>query len=109
MTVCFDTVIFSYVTGYVKPEPEIYQIALDSLGVTAEESIFVGDGGSDEIRGAKEVGFTTVMTTEIISKLWPEKIDARAKYADYQNLAAWRFNPDFFKIIQITKTRKLKF
>tara|TARA_B100000609_G_C17180585_1_gene416881 strand:- start:24 stop:731 length:708 start_codon:yes stop_codon:yes gene_type:complete len=81
---CFDSVIFSFATGYVKPEPEIYQIALDSLGVTAAEAIFVGDGGSDELRGAREVGLTTVMTTEIISNIWPEKIPDRAKYADYQ-------------------------
>ena len=81
---CFDSVIFSFATGFVKPEPEIYQIALDSLGVAAEEAIFVGDGGSDELRGAKEVGFTTVMTTEIISNMWPEKIPDRAKYADYK-------------------------
>jgi len=79
----FDSVVFSYSTGVVKPEPEIYLLALDSLGVCPEDSVFVGDGGSDELRGAKEIGFTTVMTTEIIRSLWPEKIAAREAYADY--------------------------
>jgi putative hydrolase of the HAD superfamily len=79
----FDSVVFSYQIGFIKPEPEIYEYALDSLGVTAEESIFVGDGGSDEFRGAKRVGFTTVMTTEIAGKRWPEKIAERSTYADY--------------------------
>lgn len=79
----FDSVVFSFAVGSVKPEPEIYRIALDSLGVSADQSIFVGDGGSEELRGAKELGFTTVMTTEIISKLWPEKIASRMPWADY--------------------------
>lgn len=79
----FDSVVFSYATGYVKPEPGIYRIALECLGVAPHEAAFVGDGGSDELRGAKEVGMTTVMTTEIVSDLWPEKIPARAAYADY--------------------------
>ena len=79
----FDSVVFSYQIGYIKPEPEIYEYALNSLGITAEESIFVGDGGSDELRGAKQVGFTTVMTTEIAETRFPEKIAERSKYADY--------------------------
>ncbi len=79
----FDSVVFSFAVGSVKPEPEIYRVALESLGVSAEESVYVGDGGSDELRGAKELGFTTVMTTEIISKLWPEKIEPRRRWADY--------------------------
>ncbi len=79
----FDSVVFSYQIGYIKPEPEIYQYALKSLEVSPEDSIFVGDGGSNELFGAKEVGITTVMTTEIIKQLWPEKIRERQEHADY--------------------------
>jgi len=79
----FDSVIFSYQVGYIKPEPEIYQCGLDSLGVSAKDSIFVGDGGSNELWGAKNLGFTTVMTTEIIGDLWPDKIEERRMHADY--------------------------
>ena len=79
----FDSVIFSYEVGYIKPEPEIYHCALKSLNVRAEDAIFVGDGGNDELWGAREVGFTTVMTTEYSNELWPEKIDARRPFSDY--------------------------
>ena len=79
----FDSVIFSYEVGYMKPEPGIYQCALDFLNVRAEDCLFVGDGGNDELRGAKEMGFTTVMTTEYSGILWPDKIDARRPYSDY--------------------------
>ncbi len=39
----FDEVIASCKVGYVKPELEIYQIALDRFGVAPQESIFIDD------------------------------------------------------------------
>ena len=79
----FDSATFSFSTGSVKPEPKIYQIALKSLGVRPNQSIFVGDGGSDELKGAHELGFTTILTTEIIPELWPDKIASRSTWANY--------------------------
>ncbi|MDR7071498.1 HAD family hydrolase [Fictibacillus barbaricus] len=52
----FDTVIFSYEAKCAKPSPQIYHIACEKLGVTPQESIFVGDGGSDELYGARDAG-----------------------------------------------------
>lgn len=85
----FDSTIFSCNVGYVKPEREIYLLGLKDLKVQAHQCIFVGDGGSDELRGAKEIGMKTVLTTEIIARHWPETINERKKYADYviNNLA----------------------
>jgi len=80
----FRSVIFSCRVGYIKPEKEIYEICLSELGVLPGEAIFVGDGGSTELRGAKELGMTTVLTTQVIKNIWPEKIDERRKYADYE-------------------------
>ena len=79
----FDTAVFSCHVGYVKPEKEIYEECLRTLEVSPEEAIFVGDGGSNELKGAKALGMTTVMTTGIIEKIWPEKIDERKDFADY--------------------------
>ncbi|EDY80639.1 haloacid dehalogenase-like hydrolase, putative [Verrucomicrobiia bacterium DG1235] len=79
----FDTVIFSFEVGSIKPEPEIYRRGLATFGVSAEESLFVGDGGSDELRGARSLGFTTVFTMEIIQAIWPQKIDERKLEADF--------------------------
>ncbi len=80
----FDSVVFSCTVGYIKPEKEIYEICLNELGVLPGETIFVGDGGSEELRGAKELGMTAVLTTHVIKNIWPEKIDERRKYADYE-------------------------
>jgi putative hydrolase of the HAD superfamily len=45
--------------------------------------VFVGDGGHDELAGAKAAGLDTVLTTELIADLWPESIPKLAMGADY--------------------------
>ena len=50
---CFDQVILSYETGLQKPDIHIYKKAADLLGVASSECIFVGDGGSNELEGAR--------------------------------------------------------
>jgi putative hydrolase of the HAD superfamily len=79
----FDTVIFSCDVCMAKPEPEIYHYALDKLHARAEDAVFIGDGGSDELRGAKECGISTIMIAGNIRDIWPEQIDARRKDADF--------------------------
>jgi epoxide hydrolase-like predicted phosphatase len=39
----FDVVIFSAEVGLAKPDPRIYQLMLDKLGVQAAEAIFIDD------------------------------------------------------------------
>ena len=80
----FDSVIFSCNVGFVKPEREIYELSLKELNVTPTECVFIGDGGSNELKGAKEIGMSTVLVTYVIEKIWPEKIDARKKHADFE-------------------------
>src|SRR5262245_9704789 len=53
-----DATIFSYQLGVRKPDPRIYARALNAIGVRSEDALFVGDGGSDEHRGARAVGIT---------------------------------------------------
>jgi len=79
----FDSVVFSCKAGCVKPEPRIYNISMEELGVEPGDCLFVGDGGSRELEGAKRLGITTVIITGVISELWPDKIEERKQYADY--------------------------
>ena len=60
----FDRVLFSCEIGLAKPDPAIYHRAMDDMQVKPEDSVFVGDGGSDELAGARRVGMTTVLTTQ---------------------------------------------
>lgn len=68
----FEAAVFSCHCGYVKPEPEIYLTACRALGVSPEDCVFVGDGGSDELTGAKNVGMIPVQMKGIVEKLSPE-------------------------------------
>jgi putative hydrolase of the HAD superfamily len=62
----FDSAIFSCDVGSRKPEPDIYHAALTGIGLNASECIFVGDGGSDEHTGARQVGLWSVLTTQYL-------------------------------------------
>jgi epoxide hydrolase-like predicted phosphatase len=55
----FDVVVGSGDEGVMKPDPLIYQIALERLAVEPEEAIFVDDF-IENIRGAKELGINAV-------------------------------------------------
>lgn len=57
----FDSLVFSIEQGTKKPDPVLYQLAADELGVEPEACLYVGDGGSNELNGADNVGMTAVL------------------------------------------------
>lgn len=59
----FDEVIASCKIGYIKPEKEIYSIALERFGVTAQESIFIDDKQS-LLDPAEQMGFETILAQD---------------------------------------------
>jgi putative hydrolase of the HAD superfamily len=69
----FDTVIFSYEAKCAKPSPQIYHMACGKLGVTPQESIFVGDGGSDELYGAINAGIQAFQAAWFLPSYMSEK------------------------------------
>jgi putative hydrolase of the HAD superfamily len=79
----FDSTVFSCRAGCVKPEPQIYQVSLRELSVGPDEAVFVGDGGSNELEGARNLGITTIMITGIIREIWPERIPDCRRHADF--------------------------
>lgn len=78
----FDCAIFSCNAGFMKPDARIFFEALSCLGEEPENCIFVGDGGADELRAARELRFTTVMVTGYLN-ITAEKSQTREAYADY--------------------------
>jgi putative hydrolase of the HAD superfamily len=79
----FDVTVFSWEAGFMKPDPRIYELALERLGLSPDECLYVGDGGHGELEGAKKAGLPTVLTTEYIQNLWPERIPAIKTWADH--------------------------
>jgi putative hydrolase of the HAD superfamily len=55
-----DTVVYSISVGACKPEPAMYLTACRRLSVSPEECLYVGDGGSHELSGARALGMTAV-------------------------------------------------
>jgi putative hydrolase of the HAD superfamily len=55
-----DVSVFSSETGKRKPHPLIFETALERLGVDPSRALFVGDRRYEDIRGANELGMTTV-------------------------------------------------
>ena len=56
----FDHVILSCEVRLQKPDVRIYQEAARRLGVDPEACLFVGDGGSHELEGARHAGMTAI-------------------------------------------------
>lgn len=57
----FDSACMSFEIGFAKPEPEAFREVARCLGIPTQDCAFVGDGGSDELQGAKEAGFGLVV------------------------------------------------
>ncbi|WP_394747246.1 YjjG family noncanonical pyrimidine nucleotidase [Spongiimicrobium salis] len=56
----FDQIIDSEMAGVKKPDPYIFQLALDSAGVTSKEAMMIGDNIEADILGAQALGFHTL-------------------------------------------------
>jgi len=56
----FQNVIISEVVGVNKPDPAIFQHALDLAGAIKEESIMVGDSIEADVRGALDFGMDAI-------------------------------------------------
>jgi len=55
----FDAVVISCEIGLTKPDPRIYQLCLDRLGLAARDTLFVDDR-ADNIEGAARIGLRTL-------------------------------------------------
>lgn len=51
-----DLLIVSEEVGVAKPDPAIFMLALERIGVAATESLFVGDSPEYDLRGAEAAG-----------------------------------------------------
>lgn len=55
-----DAVVFSVTMGERKPHPSLYRSVCDQLAIDPPEAIYLGDGGSNELTGARQVGMGAV-------------------------------------------------
>jgi putative hydrolase of the HAD superfamily len=64
----FDVVVESAIEGVRKPEPRIYQIACEKLGISPHEAVFLDDLGAN-LKGARALGMVTIKVDDTLSAL----------------------------------------
>jgi len=57
----FETVVDSHIVGVEKPDPAIFAIALERLGVGADAAVFVGDVPAVDVTGARAAGLRPIL------------------------------------------------
>ena len=62
-SVLFDVIIDSSEVGARKPEPRIYEITREKLGVAHDEIFFLDDIGQN-LKAARALGWNTVLFTD---------------------------------------------
>lgn len=56
----FEQVVISEAIGITKPDPRIFAVALERLGVGPEEAVMVGDSFRSDVEGAEAAGIRAV-------------------------------------------------
>jgi len=57
----FEVIIDSHLAGVEKPDPRIFRIALDALGVVPEDTLYVGDLYEVDVLGARAAGLAAAL------------------------------------------------
>ncbi len=79
----FDVALFSCREKVMKPDPRIYRLAAERLGVAPERCLYAGDGASREHEGAREAGMRTVLMLAILNEIDPPSAAARKRDTDW--------------------------
>jgi putative hydrolase of the HAD superfamily len=81
----FDVMLISEIEGVRKPATEIFQRAMTRLGVSAQNSLFVGDNPDADILGAKSAGMRTIWKR---SSQWIEATGADAAIDELSEISS---------------------
>ena len=57
----FPVRIYSSEVGFMKPQREIFQTALDQIGVVPERALYVGDRMDKDVKGPARLGMKTAL------------------------------------------------
>jgi putative hydrolase of the HAD superfamily len=81
----FDVTLISEIEGIRKPATEIFHRAITRLGVSAQDSVFVGDNPDADILGAKSAGLRTIWKR---SSQWVEATGADATIDELSEISS---------------------
>ena len=92
LTHFFDCMIDSHVVGVEKPDPRIFEIALQQLNLPAARCVYIGDNYDRDVIGARRAGITPIL------------LDPFAVVAEQEVLKIKRLD-ELVKIFQNTRAR----
>ena len=75
----FDNTVFSCEVGFIKPDPQLFYYAKSEMG-NPMTSIFVGDGGHEELMGAQQTGMHTIKAEWINNR----RVEEIYRYAQFK-------------------------
>lgn len=82
-----ETVVDSHVVGVEKPDPGIFEIAMERMGINRNHTIYLGDVPSVDIKGARAAGVTPILLDR--HDLYPD--------TDAPRLSSIRQLPDYLE------------
>ncbi|KAI4447001.1 Alpha-D-glucose 1-phosphate phosphatase YihX [Eubacterium plexicaudatum ASF492] len=59
-----DGAVFSFETGFIKPEKEIYHVIMEQYGLNPKECVFIDDNAANLVY-PKEIGWSTIRFCDI--------------------------------------------
>ncbi len=63
----FDAVVLAGQQGATKPDARLFEAALNALGVSARDAVYVGDDPERDLAGARGAGLTAIDVTALAS------------------------------------------
>ncbi len=73
----FDLLVDSHVVGFRKPDPAVFRLTLERLGVEASDAAFVGDSYAHDALAARAVGMRAILLDPF--GLHPESVCTRIR------------------------------
>ncbi|WP_371822902.1 HAD family hydrolase [Cohnella sp. LGH] len=71
----FDLILVSEEAGIKKPDPRIFELALERLRLQPEECVYVGDHPVNDMEGASQIGIGGIWMK--VNQPWREELSAR--------------------------------
>ena len=87
----FSATIYSMDVGHAKPRPEIFQTAVNTLGVAPQEILHVGDNERTDVRGALAAGFRAIRL-DVVRSGGPSEAEYVAR--SYEELVEYLLKDD---------------
>ena len=81
----FDVFVFSDEAGRSKPDPSVFNTAIQAFGIHPGELVHIGDREHNDIEGPHRVGARALLCTAVIDR-GSEKTGAEAVFSDYERL-----------------------